>query len=85
MTQEGWGILDIIVISKRTPEDGAINILMNNFEVDAYFVKVIVLSGICSNDCPNHVKPFGVNQPGPYIMYMTVDANGYLKNASGRI
>ncbi|XP_066440094.1 T-cell immunomodulatory protein [Eleutherodactylus coqui] len=76
------GILDIIVISKRTPEDGAINILMNNFEVDAYFVKVIVLSGICSNDCPNHVKPFGVNQPGPYIMYMTVDANGYLKNAS---
>ncbi|KAI4559170.1 hypothetical protein MJT46_019925, partial [Ovis ammon polii x Ovis aries] len=28
------------------------------------------------------VKPFGVNQPGPYIMYTTVDANGYLKNGS---
>uniref|UniRef100_A0ABK0M5J4 Integrin alpha FG-GAP repeat containing 1 n=1 Tax=Rattus norvegicus TaxID=10116 RepID=A0ABK0M5J4_RAT len=26
--------------------------------------------------------PFGVNQPGPYIMYTTVDANGYLKNGS---
>ncbi|XP_069595431.1 T-cell immunomodulatory protein [Ranitomeya imitator] len=74
------GILDIIVISKKTSEDGAINVLMNNFEADAYFVKVIVLSGICSNDCPH--QPFGVNQPGPYIMYMTVDANGYLKNAS---
>ncbi|XP_069822352.1 T-cell immunomodulatory protein isoform X2 [Dendropsophus ebraccatus] len=76
------GILDIIVLSKRTSEDGAIHVLMNNFEADAYFVKVIVLSGICSNDCPNQVKPFGVNQPGPYIMYTTVDANGYLKNAS---
>ncbi|CAN2389342.1 integrin alpha FG-GAP repeat containing 1 [Pristimantis euphronides] len=76
------GILDIIVISKRTSEDGAINVLTNNFEVDAYFVKVIVLSGICSNDCPNQVKPFGVNQPGPYIMYTTEDSNGYLKNSS---
>ncbi|XP_073515778.1 T-cell immunomodulatory protein [Phyllobates terribilis] len=74
------GVLDIVVISKKTSEDGAINFLMNNFEADAYFVKVIVLSGICSNDCPH--QPFGVNQPGPYIMYMTVDANGYLKNAS---
>ncbi|KAK1802500.1 hypothetical protein P4O66_021784, partial [Electrophorus voltai] len=26
--------------------------------------------------------PFGVNQPGPYVMYMSVDSNGYLKNAS---
>ncbi|XP_035538102.1 T-cell immunomodulatory protein-like [Morone saxatilis] len=41
-----------------------------------------VLSGLCSNDCPEDVKPFGVNQPGPYVMYTTVDSNGYLKNAS---
>ncbi|MEQ2294100.1 T-cell immunomodulatory protein, partial [Ameca splendens] len=27
-------------------------------------------------------QPFGVNQPGPYLMYTTVDSNGYLKNAS---
>ncbi|XP_075045353.1 T-cell immunomodulatory protein [Mixophyes fleayi] len=76
------GILDIIVLSKGNSVDKAINVLTNNFEADAYFVKVIVLSGICSNDCPDKVKPFGVNQPGPYIMYTTVDANGYLKNAS---
>lgn len=25
-----------------------------------------------------------MNQPGPYIMYTTVDANGYLKNGSGK-
>uniref|UniRef100_F6SWB1 Integrin alpha FG-GAP repeat-containing 1 n=1 Tax=Xenopus tropicalis TaxID=8364 RepID=F6SWB1_XENTR len=77
------GILDIIVLSKGLSGDNyAIHVLVNNFEADAYFVKVIVLSGFCSNDCPHQVKPFGVNQPGPYIMYTTVDANGYLKNAS---
>lgn len=29
-------------------------------------------------------QPFGVNQPGPYVMYTTVDSNGELKNASGK-
>lgn len=33
---------------------------------------------------PFLLQPFGVNQPGPYIMYTTVDANGYLKNGSGK-
>uniref|UniRef100_A0A8C5PZ24 Integrin alpha FG-GAP repeat containing 1 n=1 Tax=Leptobrachium leishanense TaxID=445787 RepID=A0A8C5PZ24_9ANUR len=77
------GILDVIVLGKGSAaKNNAIHFLMNNFEADAYFVKVIVLSGFCSSDCPHQVKPFGVNQPGPYIMYTTVDANGYLKNAS---
>ncbi|XP_029464334.1 T-cell immunomodulatory protein [Rhinatrema bivittatum] len=77
------GILDIIVLSKGYKNNElAIHALKNNFEADAYFVKVIVLSGLCSNDCPQQIKPFGVNQPGPYIMYTTVDANGYMKNAS---
>ncbi|KAM5263236.1 T-cell immunomodulatory protein [Ctenodactylus gundi] len=77
------GILDIIVLSKGySKNDFAIHTLKNNFEADAYFVKVIVLSGLCSNDCPRKITPFGVNQPGPYIMYTTVDANGYLKNGS---
>ncbi|XP_040591326.1 T-cell immunomodulatory protein isoform X3 [Mesocricetus auratus] len=80
------GILDIIVLSKGyTKNDAAIHTLKNNFEADAYFVKVIVLSGLCSNDCPRKITPFGVNQPGPYIMYTTVDANGYLKNGSGAV
>ncbi|XP_064315532.1 T-cell immunomodulatory protein isoform X2 [Phalacrocorax carbo] len=77
------GILDIIVLSKSYSNgDFAIHTLKNNFEADAYFVKVIVLSGLCSNDCPRKITPFGVNQPGPYITYTTVDANGYLKNGS---
>ncbi|KAL1271144.1 hypothetical protein QQF64_030160, partial [Cirrhinus molitorella] len=77
------GILDMIVLSKvEGKEELVIHALKNNFEADAYFVKVIVLSGLCSNDCPEKVKPFGVNQPGPYVMYTSVDSNGYLKNAS---
>uniref|UniRef100_A0A8C5ZMX3 Integrin alpha FG-GAP repeat containing 1 n=1 Tax=Marmota marmota marmota TaxID=9994 RepID=A0A8C5ZMX3_MARMA len=77
------GILDIVVLSKGySKNDFAIHTLKNNFEADAYFVKVIVLSGLCSNDCPRKITPFGVNQPGPYIMYTAVDANGYLKNGS---
>ncbi|XP_003222974.2 T-cell immunomodulatory protein [Anolis carolinensis] len=77
------GILDILVLSNNSSKkEFTIHALKNNFEADAYFVKVIVLSGLCSNDCPHKVTPFGVNQPGPYIMYTTVDANGYLKNGS---
>ncbi|XP_028297463.1 T-cell immunomodulatory protein [Gouania willdenowi] len=77
------GILDMLVLSQSSiQKDPIIHALKNNFEADAYFVKVMVLSGLCSNDCPFGVKPFGVNQPGPYVMYTTVDSNGYLKNAS---
>ncbi|XP_060715494.1 T-cell immunomodulatory protein [Tachysurus vachellii] len=77
------GILDMIVLSHTEgKKELTIHALKNNFEADAYFVKVIVLSGLCSNDCPDKVKPFGVNQPGPYVMYTSVDSNGYLKNAS---
>ncbi|XP_073320958.1 T-cell immunomodulatory protein [Pagrus major] len=77
------GILDMLVLSQAEgKKDLIIHALKNNFEADAYFVKVMVLSGLCSNDCPEDVKPFGVNQPGPYVMYTTVDSNGYLKNAS---
>uniref|UniRef100_UPI00398F2F27 T-cell immunomodulatory protein n=1 Tax=Pristiophorus japonicus TaxID=55135 RepID=UPI00398F2F27 len=77
------GILDLLVLNEnKENSEFTIHALRNNFDADAYFVKVIVLSGLCSNDCPHKVTPFGVNQPGPYIMYTTADANGYLKNAS---
>ncbi|XP_057569026.1 T-cell immunomodulatory protein isoform X2 [Hippopotamus amphibius kiboko] len=50
------GILDIIVLSKGyTKNDFAIHTLKNNFEADAYFVKVIVLSGLCPNECPRKI------------------------------
>ncbi|XP_039619057.1 T-cell immunomodulatory protein [Polypterus senegalus] len=77
------GILDLLILSNGGAKNElAIHAVKNNFEADAYFVKVIVLSGLCFNGCPGKVTPFGVNQPGPYVMYTSVDANGYLKNAS---
>ncbi|XP_034057165.1 T-cell immunomodulatory protein [Gymnodraco acuticeps] len=77
------GILDMLVLSQAEGKsDLIIHALKNNFESDAYFVKVMVLSGLCSNDCPEDVKPYGVNQPGPYVSYTTTDSNGNLKNAS---
>ncbi|XP_033961078.1 T-cell immunomodulatory protein [Pseudochaenichthys georgianus] len=77
------GILDMLVLSQAEGKsDLVIHALKNNFESDAYFVKVMVLSGLCSNDCPEGVKPYGVNQPGPYVSYTTTDSNGNLKNAS---
>uniref|UniRef100_A0A8C1GJT9 Integrin alpha FG-GAP repeat containing 1 n=1 Tax=Cyprinus carpio TaxID=7962 RepID=A0A8C1GJT9_CYPCA len=70
------GILDMIVLSKvEGKKELVIHALKNNFEADAYFVKVIVF-------CILLYCPFGVNQPGPYVMYTSVDSNGYLKNAS---
>uniref|UniRef100_A0A8D0HH91 Integrin alpha FG-GAP repeat containing 1 n=1 Tax=Sphenodon punctatus TaxID=8508 RepID=A0A8D0HH91_SPHPU len=76
------GILDIIVLSKGyNNKDLAIHTLKNNFEADAYFVKVIGKKCKTTN-CILAFQPFGVNQPGPYIMYRTVDANGYPKNGS---
>ncbi|KAG7278158.1 hypothetical protein CRUP_019468 [Coryphaenoides rupestris] len=75
------GILDMLVLSQAEGKaDLIVHMFKNNFEADAYFIKVIVLSGLCSSDCPQ--KPFGVNQPGPYVMYNTVDSNGNMKNAS---
>ncbi|XP_061748503.1 T-cell immunomodulatory protein [Nerophis ophidion] len=77
------GILDMLVVSQaEARRDFMIHALKNNYEADAYFVKVMVLSGLCSNACPNNIKPLGVNQPGPYVMYTTLDSNGKLKNAS---
>uniref|UniRef100_A0A3Q1CNW2 Integrin alpha FG-GAP repeat containing 1 n=1 Tax=Amphiprion ocellaris TaxID=80972 RepID=A0A3Q1CNW2_AMPOC len=53
------GILDMLVLSQAEgKKDLIIHALKNNFEADAYFVKVMVLSGLCSNDCPEDVKRF---------------------------
>uniref|UniRef100_A0A8C5DJ60 T-cell immunomodulatory protein TIP C2 domain-containing protein n=1 Tax=Gouania willdenowi TaxID=441366 RepID=A0A8C5DJ60_GOUWI len=73
------GILDMLVLSQSSiQKDPIIHALKNNFEADIYCSSVALLFKPCVNTCP----PFGVNQPGPYVMYTTVDSNGYLKNAS---
>ncbi|KAJ3593387.1 hypothetical protein NHX12_005722 [Muraenolepis orangiensis] len=109
------GILDMLVLSQvEGKADLIIHAFKNNFEADAYFVKVIgiqgrwakpsetsclvtyadilpqPLGGLHTSRCVDVFdillvpSPYGVNQPGPYVMYTTVDSNGNLKNASGQ-
>ncbi|XP_033625883.1 T-cell immunomodulatory protein-like [Asterias rubens] len=75
------GVLDIMVVNQTKPDQQPqICVIKNNFVFDAYSVKAHVLSGLCFNDCPElDSKPFGVNQPGPFIYYKTTSSTGKLQ------
>merc|ERR1712223_996760 len=67
------GMFDVILVEKV---DGKYRIgAFTNIaqDSDAYFVKVIVLSGKCFNDCKKDgIKvPYGTNTPGQTICYKT--------------
>ena len=74
-------ITDIILVQKFKNNDTyRIGAFTNNTQdSDAYFVKVIVLSGKCHDDChnknnenANYIKvPYGTNTPGQTICYRT--------------
>ncbi|XP_022082252.1 T-cell immunomodulatory protein-like [Acanthaster planci] len=72
------GILDILVVSQiNLDETPHIHVIKNNFAVDAYFFKTHILSGLCYNDCNGlSTKPYGVNQPGPFVHYITTSSTG---------
>ncbi|XP_015909573.2 T-cell immunomodulatory protein [Parasteatoda tepidariorum] len=67
------GILDILV---STNNDGQWKIqAFRNTEIyDSCFLKVLVLSGLCYNDCST--EPYGVNQPGPLVRYNMTKQDG---------
>uniref|UniRef100_A0A8C4R1A1 Integrin alpha FG-GAP repeat containing 1 n=1 Tax=Eptatretus burgeri TaxID=7764 RepID=A0A8C4R1A1_EPTBU len=76
------GILDILLMSDSTGSTHpTLQALQNNLEADAYFVKIIVLSGLCGSKCGSK-ESFGVNQPGPYVEYTTVNAAGSEQKSS---
>ena len=72
---------DIILVEKMGDGTYQIGAYSNSTQdSDAYFVKVIVLSGKCFNDCQtkisqtkiNEIKvPYGTNMPGQTIRYRT--------------
>ncbi|XP_035218412.1 T-cell immunomodulatory protein-like [Stegodyphus dumicola] len=66
------GILDILA-SSNTKEEWKIHAFKNTEVFDSCFVKVLVLSGLCSR-CP--VEPYGVNQPGPMVRYNMTKQDG---------
>lgn len=69
------GILDILltVYTDNAPE---LRALEQDFTADAYFLKVMVVSGLCLQHCPNGHHPYGVNQVGPVIQFQTTTSHG---------
>lgn len=68
------GILDIIASSKG--REWKLHALKNQEDPDSCFMKVLVLSGLCNNCTPSSM-PYGVNQPGPIVLYNMTTQDGH--------
>ncbi|XP_076113083.1 T-cell immunomodulatory protein-like isoform X4 [Mytilus galloprovincialis] len=73
------GILDLIVTTYGEDNSPHIHLLKHTFTDDAFFLKVKVVSGLCSTNCLNGREPYGINQPGPVVKYTTEDNEGRLQ------
>ncbi|XP_033113403.1 T-cell immunomodulatory protein-like isoform X2 [Anneissia japonica] len=73
-------MLDMFVVSQNNPTaPPMMHAVKNNFIVDAYFIRVQVLSGLCFYSCPGFASgtyPYGANQPGPTVHYETTGTSG---------
>ena len=68
------GLPDIITVERDQDNGGGLRIgAFTNLtqDSDAYFVKVIVLSGVCYHDCKGGgiQVPYGTNLPGQTVCY----------------
>ncbi|XP_064639840.1 T-cell immunomodulatory protein-like [Lineus longissimus] len=68
------GILDIFVTS-RTKKGTDVHAFLHGFALDACFMKVTVVSGLCYHDCGQN-SPYGTDQPGPTVSYETTRTDG---------
>lgn len=71
------GILDVLLTSHSKDDRTRIHVFKNKFLEDAYFLKVMVVSGLCETNC--NVEPYGVNQPGPVIRFKTTQSTGEIQ------
>jgi len=69
------GKMDLIVISKDDSDKYQVSAYVNTTQdSDAYFMKVIVLSGACYYNCENHDSsyvPYGTNSGGQLVSYQS--------------
>jgi integrin alpha FG-GAP repeat containing protein 1 len=67
------GRLDVLLMEQVLPDQVQVTAWTNTTQnSDAYFIKVIVLSGACYHDCPDHNSqyvPYGTNSGGQSIGY----------------
>lgn len=71
------GILDVILTSHLGNDGTKLHVFKNKFLEDAYFLKVMVVSGLCETNC--NVEPYGVNQPGPVVRFKTTQSTGEIQ------
>ncbi|GAB1599347.1 T-cell immunomodulatory protein-like [Argonauta hians] len=68
------GVLDVFISSRESERKTKLQMFKNEFIEDAYFLKVMVVSGLCGDDCD--VEPYGNNVPGPVVRFKTTRFSG---------
>ncbi|XP_785844.4 T-cell immunomodulatory protein [Strongylocentrotus purpuratus] len=81
------GQLDIIIVNQTSggnQHDYDIYLMDNILAIDAYFVQMEILSGLCKTNCPlSSSIPYGVAQPGPVVRYETTSSIGQPQMTGG--
>ncbi|ELT96853.1 hypothetical protein CAPTEDRAFT_176253 [Capitella teleta] len=67
------GILDVVMVFLTEDYQPRLFFLKNVLSEDAYFLKVLVVSGLCGDSCD---EPYGVNIVGPAAFYQTTKMDG---------
>nr|KAJ3422011.1 hypothetical protein HK105_001523 [Polyrhizophydium stewartii] len=75
------GTLDVVMAGREIDRTMRIVPYINNYYNDAFFLKSIVLNGVCNEWCPSpnpfpDPKPYGVNYAGGTLKYTVLDTNG---------
>lgn len=81
------GKVDVLISNGdiKSKANWTVHALQNTFSLDACFIKVITVSGLCSKDTCNSVGDgfieYGYNQPGPIVKYRITDSNADPRNS----
>ncbi|KAH9503004.1 T-cell immunomodulatory protein [Bulinus truncatus] len=70
------GVLDILLTEVNDDGTIVIRAIEQDFTGDASFLKVLVVSGLCKDNCPNGHNPYGVNQVGPTAKFISTTPTG---------
>ncbi|KAI8919600.1 hypothetical protein BC831DRAFT_481146, partial [Entophlyctis helioformis] len=75
------GTLDILLSVRELNDTDRTFSFVNNYYNDAFFLKAMVLNGVCNEWCPGEhpfpdPKPYGVNYAGGTFKYTVLDTNG---------
>lgn len=71
------GKLDIVMtIKEKATGKHKLKWIQNQLKEYSCFLKMLVVTGLCYDKCPNERVPYGTNQAGSFVCYETVDMDG---------